>query len=144
MARVSTYANDPARLSAGLVVRQLQLVLGSGVRYVDGGWQTLVDGLARAAAAAGVEVRTKAPARALEPSAAGVTVRLDGGAIETDVVVLAVSPDEAHDLLPADAELARCSQGRAPVRAACNDLALSRLPRPAARCALGNDRPRNI
>jgi phytoene dehydrogenase-like protein len=141
LARVSTYVNDPARVSAGLVVRQLQLVLRSGVRYVDGGWQTLVDGLARAAQAAGVEVRAKAAARALEPSAAGVTVRLDGGVLEADAVVLAVAPDEARALLPGDAGLARCSEGSAPVRAACLDLALSRLPRPEARFALGIDRP---
>lgn len=141
LARVSTYVNDPARVSAGLVVRQLQLVLQSGVRYVDGGWQTLVDGLARAAGAAGVEVRPRAAARALEPSTAGVTVRLDDGALEADAVVLAVAPDEARALLPGDADLARCSEGSAPVRAACLDLALSRLPRPEARFALGIDRP---
>lgn len=141
LARVATYVNDPARVSAGLVVRQLQMVVGAGVRYVDGGWQTLVDGLARAAASAGAELRPNAAVRALEPSDDRVLVRTDDGAVEAEVVVVATGPAEAQALLPGDRDLARWSEAAAPVRAACLDVGLSHLPRPTATFALGIDRP---
>ena len=43
--RVSTYACDWTRLSAGVAIDQLKLALHGNVWYLDGGWQTLVDGL---------------------------------------------------------------------------------------------------
>ncbi|MBX3471133.1 MAG: FAD-dependent oxidoreductase [Planctomycetes bacterium] len=141
LARVATYADDPTRLSAGLVVRQLQAVVGAGVRYVDGGWQALVDGLARAADGAGVEVRARCAARELVPADDHVVVRTDGGDLTAGVVVVAAGPAEAHDLLPADPDLARWRAAAAPVRAACLDLGLSRLPRPRATFVVGIDRP---
>ena len=45
LVRVSTYANAPDLLDAGAVVQQLQRAL-EGVRYLDGGWQVMVDGVA--------------------------------------------------------------------------------------------------
>jgi phytoene dehydrogenase-like protein len=44
--RLVTYTNAPHVLSADVAIRQLQLGLGEGVRYLDGGWQRLVDALA--------------------------------------------------------------------------------------------------
>ena len=57
--------------------------------------------------------------------------------------ILAVEPARACDLLemPADSPLARWVAHAAPIRAACLDLALGRLPRPDNRFALGLDRP---
>jgi len=54
--RLSTYANDPERFSAGVAVKQLQIAAGSNVLYLDGGWRTLVSGLAERAEEAGVRV----------------------------------------------------------------------------------------
>src|SRR5262249_19455619 len=54
--RLSTYANAPEATSLADAARQFSAV-GAGVLYIDGGWQTLVDGLARAAADAGAEIR---------------------------------------------------------------------------------------
>ncbi|HEY9857234.1 MAG TPA: FAD-dependent oxidoreductase, partial [Stenomitos sp.] len=51
--RLSTYAAQSRYLSAGTAIAQFQLA-SHGVRYVDGGWQSLVDGLQTAAEAAGV------------------------------------------------------------------------------------------
>ena len=45
----------PTLLDAGAVVQQLQRAL-KGVRYLDGGWQGMVDGVAATAAAAGAEI----------------------------------------------------------------------------------------
>src|SRR5262245_23481285 len=43
--RVSTYTDDPDRTSAGAVLDQLKLALAGNVWYLDGGWQTLIEGL---------------------------------------------------------------------------------------------------
>lgn len=67
LVRLSSYVNAPDVLSAGAAVRQIQLALGEGVRYLDGGWQTLVDGLADVARAAGAEVRPGAEVRSVRP-----------------------------------------------------------------------------
>ena len=144
LVRVSTYADDFDRMSAGAAADQLRTALSAGVWYLDDGWQTLVDGLRARACAAGANVRTGARADAVEADATGVTVRLDGGGVVRGrAAVLAVGPDEAVGLLglPADHPLARWAIGRAPVRAACLDVALARLPRPRDGFALGLDRP---
>ena len=47
-------------MSAGAALQQLKLALAGNVWYLDGGWQTLVDGLHDHAAARGAEFRTRA------------------------------------------------------------------------------------
>lgn len=56
LVRVSTYANAPDRFDARLALANVRLGSTSGVRYLDGGWQSLVDPLAAIAAGRGVEV----------------------------------------------------------------------------------------
>jgi len=46
LVRLATYVNDPGRLSAEVAVGQLSAALGSGVTYLDRGWQTMIDHLA--------------------------------------------------------------------------------------------------
>jgi phytoene dehydrogenase-like protein len=142
--RLSTYVNDPDRLSAGVAIRQLQLALGGNVLYLDGGWQTLVDGLRARAVEAGAQARTGARVESVQSDAGAVTVRLAGGELlRAGAAVLAVPPGVACELLdlPPNAGLAGRAAECVPVRAACLDVALSRLPRPAYRFALGLDRP---
>ena len=55
LTRLTSYANHPDVMSAEVAAQQIQLGLGPGVLYLDGGWQTLVDQLL---AKPGVEVRT--------------------------------------------------------------------------------------
>lgn len=144
LVRVSSYGNDPVRMSAGSAIAQVQAALGQGVLYLDGGWQTLVDGLGAVAAAAGVRRLTSARAASVARAGDGWSLRLaDGATVDASAVVLAVGPDAAAALLDgADAQLARSwTDGVMPVRSACLDLALSRLPQPRATFALGIDRP---
>jgi phytoene dehydrogenase-like protein len=115
--RVSTYANTDA-MSAGAALRQLQLALRANVLYLDGGWQTLVDGVREKALAAGVRIVDH---QRID--------KLPGGE-----VVLAVSPKAVAELTGATFELQ-------PVRAACLDLALSTLAAPRRTFALGIDQP---
>ena len=50
--RLSTYCDELERMSAGASLDQLKLALAGNVWYLDGGWQTLVEGLREQAAAA--------------------------------------------------------------------------------------------
>lgn len=144
LVRVSSYAADHAHMSAGAALAQIQRALGGGVRYLDGGWQVLVDGLARAARDAGAVLRTSARATAVSSGGPRRAVRLaGGGAIDADAVVIAAGPAVAAELLDGTAGAAAREWAVAsrPVHAACLDIGLARLPRPRATFALGIDRP---
>ncbi len=130
LVRVSSYANDPDRLSAGAAIRQSRLAFRHGVLYLDGGWGTLVDGLRTAAEQAGATIRTAAHADALD----GTRVRVDGAWIDARAVVVATPLQAARALLP---ELPDAP----PVRAACLDLALRPEVPVAHPFVLGIDRP---
>ena len=143
LARLATYANAPETMSAGLAVRQLQLAVASNVRYLDGGWQTLVDGLRACAESHGVRLRVSAAVTAVERAADGrVTgVRLRDERVEpARAVVLALDAPAASALLP-DGPARRYAASATTVRAACLDVALARLPRPRVTFALGIDEP---
>ena len=45
LVRLNTYGNDPDIQSVGSVLRQIYVGSRNGVMYVDGGWQTFVEGL---------------------------------------------------------------------------------------------------
>jgi hypothetical protein len=77
--RLATYTNAPDRLSAEVAIRQLQLGLGAGVRYVDGGWERLVDGLAEIVIGHGGEIRRDDGMHDV-PDAAAVIVAVGGPA----------------------------------------------------------------
>jgi phytoene dehydrogenase-like protein len=140
--RVSTYTNEPERMSAGVALAQLQLALSSGVLYLDGGWQTLVDGLKTVAESAGVKFVAGAKVEQVVSDTRVRGVRLaDGGQVEASAVILAVSPAEAAALVGQNAVLQRLENSLTPVKAACLDVALRRLPQPRASFALGIDRP---
>jgi phytoene dehydrogenase-like protein len=142
--RLSTYVNDPERMSAGAAIHQLQMALSGNVLYLDNGWQSLVDGLRAKAVEHRAEIRTGAQVRSVGSSGDDVAVRLAGGEeLRGRSVVLAVPPNDVRELLgdSAGGELASRLAQCALVRAACLDLALTRLPRPACRFALGLDQP---
>lgn len=131
IARVATYSGDPDQVDAEAVVTNIQLALGEGVRYLDGGFQSLVDGLQAAAQRAGVEVRSVGAAsvrpatdRDDQPS----VTTIDGHVINAaNVVVAAGSPAAAASLL---GEPVKGTEGlTAPVTAACLELGLRRPPR---------------
>src|SRR4051812_23853070 len=56
LVRVTTFTNDPDGQSAGAAIEQLQLAFRESVLYLNGGWQTIVDGLRNAAIASGVRI----------------------------------------------------------------------------------------
>lgn len=143
LVRLASYANAPDRISAGMAITQVQAALGGGVRYLDGGWQRMVDALSEQARSAGVEIRSGVRVRAVEERP-GLAVRLrDDSRIEADAVVLALGPGEASALVDGgrDALLSEQAERSLPVRAACLDIGLARLPHPRRGFALGIDEP---
>ncbi|HLK11468.1 MAG TPA: FAD-dependent oxidoreductase [Candidatus Binatia bacterium] len=144
LVRLTSYADDPPRASAGAALAQLKRALGAGVLYVDGGWQTLADGLSAAATAAGVRVRTGVRVAAIEHDGVVRGVRLDDGTFHpVGAAIVAASPAAALGVVArgGDTPLARWAADAIPVHVACVDVALARLPRPRTLFALGIDRP---
>ncbi len=142
--RLSTYVNAPERLSAGAAIEQLKKAVAAGVLYLDGGWQTLVDQARDAARSAGVTIETGAKIASVERDARGAVraVQTAGGArLEASSVIIASSPQASAELIGEDCAAARWAEKAIPLKAACLDLALDRLPVPEATFALGIDRP---
>jgi phytoene dehydrogenase-like protein len=140
VARLATYVDDPEHLDAGAAVAQLQLVLGSGVMYLDGGFGQLVDALHAQAEAAGVRIVDHASVRSLRRAdATGGRWTLEVGESQhsTRAVVLATgTPAAAAALAPVSLDTSGVG---APVTAACLELAMR--GRPATPFLLGIDEP---
>lgn len=126
LARIGTYGGESEGMSAEVALMQLQAAL-AGVRYVDGGWQALVDGLRDLAASAGVRLHCGEAVSGLAPRAGRWVVTTRRGERRADRVVLAVDPATAQALLP-DGTLDVAPLR--PVRASCLDLVLDDLPVP--------------
>jgi phytoene dehydrogenase-like protein len=144
--RLATYTNAPDLMSAGTAIEQLQKALAHGVLYLDRGWQTLVDKLSEVATQAGVIIETGVRAESVERGAGGQVEGVifgDGRTCRASTVVLASTPAIASGLVRDghQTSLARWAERSIPVRAACLDVALNRLPNPNARFALGIDAP---
>lgn len=80
--RLSTYVNAPSALSAEVAVLQLQRSAGSGVRYLDGGWESLVAQLAHVVERAGGRVERGAVVTEL-PDAGAVVIAAGGPEVAT-------------------------------------------------------------
>lgn len=102
VARTATYQGDLDRVSADAAVLQLQHAALGGVRYVHGGWGTIVGSLRRLAVAAGAEIRSSSPVRRVSSrrdEAGGFTVEVGPAETHADTVVMACgSPRLASDL----------------------------------------------
>jgi phytoene dehydrogenase-like protein len=144
--RIATYTNAPHLMSAGTAIEQLKLAFQSNVLYLDGGWQTLVEGLAKAAELAGVAIETGVKVEAVARDASGPVTGVrteDGRLLRTTNVVIASSPAIAARLVE-DGEhssLQTWVHEAIPVKAACLDVALSSLPAPRVTAAFSVDRP---
>ncbi len=118
--RVTTYS-DHERMNAAAATAQLRRAVVGGVRYLTGGWQSIVDALVSRCRAAGVEIRTGVRVAALDD-------------LDADKVVLALPPHEVTRITGRGFDVQ-------PVRAACLDLVLDELPTPSRRFAIGIDAP---
>jgi phytoene dehydrogenase-like protein len=138
LVRVTTFVADQESLSADVAAAQLKIGLWPGVRYLRGGWQSLVDALAARAEADGATLRTRSAVRGLERDADGWEVRLDGETLRAAVVVIAAGGPEAVAKLLG--ERSPAAPGPA-AELSVLDLGLRSLPRRSQRFALGVDQP---
>lgn len=132
LARLGTYVRNPGELDATAALNQLRLGISGGVVYVDGGWQTLIDGLEEKAISLGVRISTRSVARRVEPHAVHLA---SGERISCVGLILATTPDDVEHLTGT-----RFSS-LSPARIACLDIALRKLPAKCAQFALGLDEP---
>jgi phytoene dehydrogenase-like protein len=132
LVRLSTYCNDLAIISARAALKQVQFAIKNGVWYVDGGWETLVNGLFRKAESLGVKLSAGMP---VERVTQGSVQLADGRQLDSAGTVLAIAPDAVERLT--GTRLPDLS----PIRIACLDLGLESLPVKSGRFALGLDRP---
>lgn len=145
--RLGTYTNAPEIQSAGSALAQFQMALKESVVYLDGGWQTLVEGLRAKAEQAGVKLQAGARVARIERDAQtgrALGVRLADGAMHAaTAVIVAAGPKEACELVSngENTTLGEWAKQAVPVKAACLDIALERLPRPQNNFAMGIDRP---
>lgn len=147
--RLNTYGNDPNISSIGPVLHQIYVGSQAGVMYLDGGWQTLVDGLLRVAKDANANiVRGKKATklkRADSSSSFGWQVLLsDKTKVSAKIVIIAAGPNDAYSLFDDNDRpdvLSKAAKESKPVRLVCLDVALSSLPDKDVTFALGVDRP---
>ncbi|HEV3197637.1 MAG TPA: FAD-dependent oxidoreductase [Bryobacteraceae bacterium] len=132
LARLSTYVRNPGELDATAALNQLRLAISGGVVYVDGGWQTLIDGLEEKAISLGVRISTRSVARRVEPHAVHLA---SGERISCAGVILATPPDDVEQLTGTH------FPSLSPARIACLDIALRKLPAKCAQFALGLEEP---
>src|SRR5262249_34613920 len=141
-ARVTTYTNAPELQSAALFVGMLRKV--PHVLYLDGGWQTLVDGLHRTAQDAGVRIVTGTRVVAIEHNEQVQGVRLAHGEFcAAEAVIVATGPVAASALVDGSEHVAlrRWAQEAIPAQVACLDVALRRLPEPRPLGVLSLEQP---
>lgn len=143
LTRVATYVDDPAEIDAGAALANLVAAATTGVRYLDGGWGTLVDGLRSAAVAAGATVVTADKVEAVTSGAGGVTAHTARFDVRAGAVVIAAGgPGHVDRLLggASDAVAGWAATAR-PVHAASLDVGLRRLPVDQHRFVLGIEDP---
>jgi phytoene dehydrogenase-like protein len=144
-ARTFVYSAALDLVSADVFVDKLQRSMNHPVQYVEGGWQSLVEGLRGVAEAAGARILTGQPVEAvLHEGGHVVGVRTRRGeTIAAEAVIVATPPREAGSLVGGedDPRLRRTVEELVPAHMACLDVALRRLPEPGQPVILDLDGP---
>ncbi|MBA2125413.1 amine oxidase [Hyphomicrobium methylovorum] len=141
LARLQSYANAPAIVSATKMLEQMKIGLG-GTLYVDRGWSSLVAALADAAIGAGVRINRQSAAMHLVSTDEFSQLKLrDGSEHLADATILAIGPRDAASLAPGIVSLGREADEARSVRVNTLDLALQRWPLGAHEFAIGIDVP---
>ncbi len=138
--RLSTYTNSPTEIDGKAALDQLRLSF-AGTIYVDGGWQSIVDGLVEAADRAGVRTRTRSRVENIEPRAGGCRVRHSLGEDDYAAVVVTVPPKAATRIVSSSSMLEAAVSDLRPVRLMALDLAIGGRVTCNANFILGFDRP---
>jgi phytoene dehydrogenase-like protein len=146
MCRQWAYDDDMERLSAGYVLEQGQLA-GQGVRYVLGGWQTVIDSLQREAVRAGVVIAAGAEAAQIVHEQGAVTGILlsEGILLRAGSIIAAAGPHSVSKWLKGSGLHSRSlevwKEQAHPLYVSCLDVSLKQVPHPDRAFVLGLDEP---
>ncbi len=145
LCRTSTYSRDLDYQTAATVLHQVHLSLKSGVFYLDGGWQSIIDQLHNIAISCGVTIQTGAGVSAIKHSGGAVQGVLlgSGELMEVNRVISTLAPSDNFRLVPGAEQtaLSRWKEDARPITAACLDLAMKRLPVVGRDFVMGIDQP---
>lgn len=144
MCRQWSYCDDMSVLSSGFAIEQGQLA-GQGVRYVEGGWQTVVDRLSQEAVNAGATILNGYNvSQIIERNGCVHAILLsDDTKLEVSSVIAAIGPEKTCQLVQG-AKVSSLNEWRRksrPLYASCFDVALKRMTYPERIFALGLDEP---
>jgi phytoene dehydrogenase-like protein len=144
-ARTNLYTTALDLASTDALVERLQQTLKHPIHYIDGGWQSLVDGLRDAAANAGVDILTSAGVETVQVQHGHASsVRLhDRRELTANTMLIATPPEDALHMFPEGAapQLEAAVATLVPVHIACLDVALSKLPAPEHPVVFDLDQP---
>lgn len=140
MVRLTNLVHAPTLADGPALLDQLHGGLTRNVRYLDGGWGAIIDGLATACIKLGASCRSSCRVERFESGPPWRATLADGTALTARAVVLAVNPVQAAELYPLLESLPGATDA-VPAKVACLDIGLARLPRPDILFALGVDRP---
>ncbi|WP_248923884.1 phytoene desaturase family protein [Paenibacillus hamazuiensis] len=145
LTRTATYVNDPDLLWAQSTIKQLKRALTESVLYVDGGWETIVSKLRLLAENHGAAMLPgKNAAEIVHENGRVSQVRCsDGTLLAADAVIVTASPAEVFRMVKGaeHTSLRKWKEQALPIKAACLDLGLRRLPNPEHQFAMGIDQP---
>ncbi|GGY05582.1 phytoene desaturase family protein [Streptomyces hiroshimensis] len=136
--RISAYVGSPGAVAADALAAHFAGAR-RGVRYVDGGWGSVVAALAARAAELGVHLRTGARAVAVEGGTAPCVHLADGSETGARAVIVAGPPPRTAAALLGLPALA--AHAGPPLRTACLAVALRRPPEPLRPLVFGVDEP---
>ncbi len=146
LARTFVYSAALDLVSAEVLIDKLQRTLKHPVHYIDGGWQTLVEGLRHVAERAGARIVSGARVEAVEHHNGRVEgVRLhDGSLVPATAIIIATNPQDAVKLVDGGTypALRQIVDHLVPVHLACLDVALRHLPNPRYPIVQDLDQPR--
>ncbi len=158
LCRVSTYANDSKIQSAGTALGQLQLAASAGVLYLDKGWQTIINGLVTEALKSKVKIVTGKRVTGIQESSEESKKQnklyfyrprwkislSDGNKITASKLIIASSPNVVFDLFKDKKPrslLNIINKKIIPVKAACLDVVLNKIPHHNRAVAYAMDMP---
>jgi phytoene dehydrogenase-like protein len=143
LCRLTSYTDEPDRVSAGAVIRQIRLSAG-GITYLHGGWQSMVENLRARALQAGVTIQCNQRVAEIAGITPEMELRLtDGRTVRTRHVLSTAGPAATYKMVKnaENTRLAVWKDTLVPVKGACLDVALKKMPNPALSFALHMEQP---
>ncbi|MDP5274768.1 FAD-dependent oxidoreductase [Chengkuizengella axinellae] len=143
LCRLSSYSNDPKRSSAGRIIEQVKLGL-TGVTYLDGGWQTLVNQLKEQAITHGVFIQENKHIIEINGTHPNMTLIEQSGQTYTGSHVISTStPANTLAMVKTKqpSSLKKWSEKCIPVKGAFWDIVLKKNSNLKVKFALGLDEP---